>query len=189
MSSSHPTSSELLVRLQALDQEAFHLLVLWASPLVSRWLQPLELSVADFDEVFQETFLSVHSKFDTYQQAPGVTFRQWLRTLVQHQAIELQRKRQQNLTDSQCAEIAKCLAHDDADYAENESDVRRSIWLACRVTEAQFSPSVWQAFWQTSVLSKSTAEVASSLGVSPVAVRKYKSRVLAALRAELAFWG
>ncbi len=185
MTSSDSTSSDLLNRIKAQDREAFQLLVLWAGPFVMRWLQPLRLPPADIEDVFQETFLAVYRKIDAFRETRDGSFRVWLKTIAQRRAIDIRRRRSPLTPAEQAAEVAELTTFDDTVH---ESDTQRSIWIACRATEAQFSPHVWQAFYRTAILSQSTAEVADSLGFSPVMVRKYKSRVLAVLRSELAFW-
>jgi RNA polymerase sigma-70 factor (ECF subfamily) len=52
--------------------------------------------------------------------------------------------------------------------------------------EADFEPRTWQAFYKVALGGKSTAETAQELGMSPVAVRIAKSRVLTRFRQEIA---
>jgi RNA polymerase sigma-70 factor (ECF subfamily) len=52
--------------------------------------------------------------------------------------------------------------------------------------EAEFEPRTWQAFRKVTLEGKSTAEAAQELGMSPVAVRIAKSRVLLRFRQEIA---
>ena len=52
--------------------------------------------------------------------------------------------------------------------------------------EAEFEPKTWQAFWQTVVEGKSTADAADATGLSTASVYQAKSRVLRRLRARLA---
>jgi len=51
-----------------------------------------------------------------------------------------------------------------------------------KLIRTEFSQENWQAFWRPVVDGRSSTEAADELGVSPAAVRKAKSRVLARLR-------
>jgi RNA polymerase sigma-70 factor (ECF subfamily) len=57
---------------------------------------------------------------------------------------------------------------------------------ALELVRSQFEDKTWQAFWRCAVDGQSPAEVSQALGMTQVAVRKAKSRVLHRLRDELA---
>ena len=67
---------------------------------------------------------------------------------------------------------------DDAD--ELSGLYRRALDLI----RSEFETRIWQAFWLTAVAGREAPAAAAELGMSPVAVRVAKSRVLARLRAE-----
>lgn len=179
------TSSELLARLQASEHEALELLARWASPLITQWLETRQLSAAEMDEVFQETLLAVYLNIDTYQPAAVRGFRSWLRIIAERKVWELDLRRESVAGTGPRVELPTAPTQDSL---EDESDVRRTIWLACRTLEPRFSPRVWQAFWRTTALSQSIDAVATALEMTPVTVRGCRARVLAALRTELRFW-
>ena len=54
-----------------------------------------------------------------------------------------------------------------------------------RLIREEFEPRTWQAFWQTAVAGRDTADVGADLSMSPGAVRVAKARVLRRLREEL----
>ena len=56
---------------------------------------------------------------------------------------------------------------------------------ALEAIAADFEERTWQMFWLTAVDGREPADVAVQFGVTPVAVRKAKSRVLQRLRAEI----
>jgi RNA polymerase sigma-70 factor (ECF subfamily) len=56
---------------------------------------------------------------------------------------------------------------------------------ALQLVQSEFEPRTLQAFWQSTVDGRSTADVAADLGMSPKAVRQAKYRVLNRLRHEL----
>jgi RNA polymerase sigma-70 factor (ECF subfamily) len=51
--------------------------------------------------------------------------------------------------------------------------------------EPEFEPQTWQAFRRVTLEGKKAAQVAQELGMTPVAVRIAKSRVLARCRQEI----
>jgi RNA polymerase sigma-70 factor (ECF subfamily) len=67
------------------------------------------------------------------------------------------------------------------DAAELSGLYRRALGLI----QAEFEPRTWQAFWRAAVDAQATDVIAGELGMSPVAVRIAKSRVLARLREEV----
>jgi len=55
---------------------------------------------------------------------------------------------------------------------------------ALELIRGEFEERTWQAFWLTAVEGREAPAAAAELGMSPVAVRIARSRVLARLRAE-----
>ena len=70
---------------------------------------------------------------------------------------------------------------DEDDPAEEVSALYRR---ALELVRAEFEERTWQAFWLTAIEGREAPAAAAELGMSPVAVRIAKSRVLARLRAE-----
>ncbi len=60
------------------------------------------------------------------------------------------------------------------------------FWQLVERLEDQFEASTWQAFWLTTVESRTSKEVADLLKMTPNSVRLAKARVLRKLRAEAA---
>src|SRR5262249_9603503 len=67
------------------------------------------------------------------------------------------------------------------DQEHNAHVVRRLLELL----EPEFEPRTWEAFRKVALEGKKAAEVAQELGMSPVAVRIAKSRVLTRCRQEI----
>ncbi len=57
---------------------------------------------------------------------------------------------------------------------------------ACDRVKSEFRDATWQTFWLTAVEAKPVPEVAAQLGMTAGAVYVAKSRVLAAMKAEVA---
>ncbi|MHC5540288.1 RNA polymerase sigma factor, partial [Singulisphaera rosea] len=56
---------------------------------------------------------------------------------------------------------------------------------ALELVRNEFEDRTWQMFWLSVVDDRSTADIAAQFGISSVAVRKAKSRVLLRLRQEI----
>ncbi len=54
-----------------------------------------------------------------------------------------------------------------------------------RQVESEFEPVTWQAFWSTTIETRSASDVAETLGISIASVYQAKSRVLRRLRQQL----
>jgi RNA polymerase sigma-70 factor (ECF subfamily) len=79
-------------------------------------------------------------------------------------------------------EIPDSTLSDDAADAAHLSDVYHR---ALELIRGDFEDHTWQAFWRTAVEDQTPAEVAPALGMSKVAVRQAKARVLRRLKEEV----
>lgn len=86
-----PLDEELMARTQTGDQEAFALLVhRYEKPLFS-FLRRMTGNAADAEDVFQDTFLRVHSHRDQYRN--GAPFRPWLYRIAANLSVDRLRRR------------------------------------------------------------------------------------------------
>ena len=68
---------------------------------------------------------------------------------------------------------------------EQEPSAHREFYeRALRLIRNDFEERTWKAFWRSAIDEQSSSQVAEELGMTSVAVRKAKSRVLMRLRAE-----
>ena len=130
-------------------------------------------------------------RFDHRQ--PGSTFRGWLWTITQNKIRDHFRQIgrephavggtsfQEYLTHVAADGSVSSHSSSDAPPADPSSLYRRAIDLI----RTEFEERTWQAFWRVTVDGRTPADVGQELGMSPAAVRKAKSRVLARLRREL----
>ncbi len=190
------TSLTLLERVRAGDEAGWEKFVRMYGPLVYSWCRRAGLSPEDAGDVSQDVFVTLSNKFDSFQnRRPGDSFRRWLKTVTNNRARDFHR-RQRDRPQARGGTKAQLqmAAHpggDSHDLCDESDDERVEEWnhLLRRATElvrADFEPTTWQAFWQTVVESRATADVAADLQLSANAVRVAKSRVRARLRQEMA---
>lgn len=194
------TSSSLINKVKAQDQEAWRRLVRLYGPLVQYWLSQAGLQLADAHDVFQEVFASVAQGVGRFRKdRPGDSFRGWLRTVVRSKVNDhfrrqsgqpsaaggstaLERLQKIPGLGSPTLEPGEPEGRSDSGEDEQLKRVRRQ---ALEMIRAEFEERTWQAFWRVTVHGHSPREVAEDLGITPSAVRLAKSRVLRRLREEL----
>jgi RNA polymerase sigma-70 factor (ECF subfamily) len=71
------------------------------------------------------------------------------------------------------------------DSPTDPSETTLLLQRAIAQIKPRIEPQTWQAFWYSVVFGQTTAEVAETLGMTPSAVRKAKSRTLHRLRQQL----
>jgi RNA polymerase sigma-70 factor (ECF subfamily) len=188
MPNDNVTSLSLLERVRAEDQGAWEKLVRLYGPLVFHWCRRGGASEEDAHDVGQEVFLAVSSGLkDFHHQHPG-SFRGWMRGITRHKLLDHYRRRERQPqaaggTDAwqRIEEVRDPTTESEEDAAEVSVLYRRALNLI----RDQFEERTWQAFWRVTVDDQPTDLVAGELGMSAVAVRIAKSRVLGRLREEV----
>jgi RNA polymerase sigma-70 factor (ECF subfamily) len=190
-SSSSGTSRSLIARVGADEPDAWERLVRLYGPLVLHWCRGRGLQDQDVADVFQEVFESVVKYVGQFRrEQSGDTFRGWLRRITQNKIIDHFRRLGRDaqaaggssvqLWWSQLPEPKTLDAEPPIDDAETGLFAR-----VLALIRDEFEPRTWQAFWQTAVSGRETADVGADLKMSPGAVRVAKARVLRRLREEL----
>ena len=193
MSVDKPTSTTLLERLRAREQDAWERLLGLYAPLVAYWCKQWGVRGPDTDDVIQEVFQAVAAGLDNFRhERAGDTFRGWLRSITRHKVLDhLRRQRRQPAaqggTDAQrrLQQIAELETSPPDDSGDPEDEMTRLYHRALELVRGEFEDRTWQAFWRAAVESQAPAEIATDLGISAAAVRKAKSRVLRRLREEI----
>ena len=185
------TSSSLLARVRAQDQDAWTRLVRLYGPLVSFWLRRARLQSADARDVFQDVFHSVARGIGQFHKSqPGDTFRGWLRTITRNKLNDLFRRQAVEPAGEGGSVALDRLkeipgqAGRSTDAGEDEA-LRQLRLRAMELVQGEFEPKTWEIFWRVTVQGQSASDVAEDLGTTPSAVRMAKSRVLRRLREEL----
>jgi RNA polymerase sigma-70 factor (ECF subfamily) len=120
---------------------------------------------------------------------PGDSFRGWLHGITRYALLKHFEKRGRSPrafggTDAQMRLQEVAGPGEEGDTNDDEAERHALFRRALELARAQFEERTWQAFWMTVIENLTPAEAAARLGLTAVAVRKYKSRVLQRLRAE-----
>jgi RNA polymerase sigma-70 factor (ECF subfamily) len=156
---------------------------------------------ADADDVVQDVFLAVTAGIEKFQRprpdAPSVatgpegtgSFRGWLGAITRNKLRDFYERRQRQPAAQGGSDVHRLLQEipdstlsDDAADAAQLSDVYHR---ALELIRGDFGDHTWQAFWRTAIDNQTPAEVAPALGMSKVAVRQAKARVLRRLKEEV----
>ncbi len=179
------TSVTLLERLRnTADEAAWTRLVDLYTPVLCGLARRCGLGEHDAADLVQEVFATLVTALPTFQYDRSGKFRSWLRTLLLNK-LRNQKQRQGRMHQALAALPA---AEEQPDSAEQLGEEEFRLHLTRRALEliqVEFTPSTWQACWQTVVEGRSTAEVARTLGISENAVYVARCRVLRHLRREL----
>ena len=128
-------------------------------------------------------------KFDP--QHPNATFRGWLWTITRNAIMQWRRRTAPQAAGGstaleQLAKIPDPWKPPSADEPpSNPDDTGMLIARALNQIRPNIERLTWDAFWNTAVLGHSASEVAAELGMTSMAVRQAKSRVLRRLRKQL----
>lgn len=190
------TSTHLLRRAARQDGAAWRRLVDLYGPVVRYWIRRAGLADRDLPDVFQEVFLAIARNLGSFEREEGTAkFRAWLKTVTLSKVHD-QFRRQGNQPPAEGGTTAMQRLGElpvDSDELDTNSDralaVPEDVLLAQRALEIvrkEFQESTWQAFCLTTFDGLSSPEAAAQLSMTPLAVRKAKSRVLQRLKAALA---
>jgi RNA polymerase sigma-70 factor (ECF subfamily) len=184
------TPVSLLERLRGKDEAAWRRLLDLFGPLVHFWCRRLGLQEADVEDMTQEVFATAAAHLESFHRdKPGDTFRGWLRAITRNQVLMHFRRIQGRAQAEGGSDALRNLEAVAESVAETDCDEReesgRTYLRALEQVRCQFEARTWQAFWLTAVESRAPAELADELGMSPVAIRQAKSRVLRRLKQEL----
>ncbi len=185
------TSLTLLERVRANEADAWVRLIDLYTPMVRYWCTRAGLQDSDADDVVQEVCRAAMSGLPEFQRdRPGDTFRGWLRVITRNAlALHFRRKGRYPIAPGgseafvRLEEVADTRIDlpDDDSPTEMQGLYRRALELV----RGEFEDRTWQMFWLTVVEDRAPSDVATQFGVSAVAVRKAKSRVLLRLRQEV----
>jgi RNA polymerase sigma-70 factor (ECF subfamily) len=181
------TRISLIVKLRdPTDEAAWREFLAIYEPLIYRLARRKGLQDADALDLCQEVFQAVARAVERWD--PELCgFRQWLYRITRnllvnfltrpsHQRLGSGATSVQLLLESQAAPDPSAAA-----VFETEYQMRLFLWASEEVRE-EFTPTTWNAFWQTAVEDRASVAVAAELGLSIGAVYIARSRVLARIK-------
>jgi RNA polymerase sigma-70 factor (ECF subfamily) len=184
------TPLSLLERARESDQDAWRDLVALYRPLVLFWCGQGGVPAGDGEDVSQEVFACVHRDLAGFRkERPGDTFRGWLRVVTRNQVLlYFRRNKGRIVAEGGSGAYGRLQGVPDvlAGPAEGEApELRRLYQRAIDRVRCEFEENTWLAFWLTAIEQRLSAAVADELGMSTVAIRQARSRVLRRIKEEL----
>lgn len=186
------TSTGLLQRVSAGDEEAWGRVVALYGPLVYEWCRRASLQAEDAADVAQDVFGSLTIALKNFRrERPGDTFRGWLWTVTQNKIRDFFRRRQGKPLASGGTAAMEQLAQIADDPATTASagppanEVLRLRRRALEIVRAGVEERTWRAFWRVVVDGCSVSDVAAELGLTSQAVYDAKYRLRRKIRQEL----
>lgn len=183
------TSLSLIQRVREGDDVAWSELARLYGPLVYAWCRTRSLDANDSADILQAVLLSVHRSIHQFRLGEKSTsFRGWLFGLTRNKIGDhfraLQKRQDQAIGGGLEPTLAAVMAPGSIEDDVNQVRRDRQFLLlqAAKQIQTQLSEEDWTIFTQTVVEGRSAPEVARELGLSAVAVRQRKSRVVRRLR-------
>jgi RNA polymerase sigma-70 factor (ECF subfamily) len=191
MNSIPETRQSLVARLQnTRDEAAWSEFLTIYEPLILRIMVNYGLQESDARDVCQQVLMAVAKDVGQWKSdGQHRSFRRWLSQIARNRILKFVVKARSRLqaTGGTDAQVRLEAQPDLASISvEIECEYRRQLLQsAARQIRAEFHDSTWQAFWRTSVLGQSVAEVAARLGMSAGNVYVARSRIIARLRKKI----
>jgi RNA polymerase sigma-70 factor (ECF subfamily) len=161
------------------------------SPLVYHWCRRAGMVGEDIHDVVQEVFQALSMNLDQFDKSRGPgAFRKWVRGITRFKVCDYFKGKARQPYGAGGTDAYKMILEvpvnpEDDSEAENESE-RNTLYLrALDLIRGDFEERTWQAFWRLGVENKATDEVAAELGMTAMAVRQAKSRVLRRIKDEV----
>jgi len=182
------TSTSLLRRVKAHDEQAWKRLVELYHPLVYSWCRRAGLQEADAANVGQEVFSAVlYGITDFHRDKPGDTFRGWLRRITKFKLCDHFRRIRKEVPGVGGETPEDLFVFEPLDdSAEATAEAGLVYRRALELLSIEFEERTRLAFWGVVIENKRPEDVARELGMTANAVYVAKSRILCRLREEFA---
>ncbi len=185
------TSTTLLIRIKAKDEEAWRRFVHLYGPLVHRWCRRFGLQEADTADVVQEVLRTVAESIDGFHHdRSGDSFRGWLRAVTRSRILDYLRRKARATdgvggSEAQARFLAIQAGPEDADSSDEDDRailVRRVVDMVLGHCKEESR----QAFLRVVIGGQHPVDVARDLGMTANAVYLAKSHILRRIREEFA---
>jgi len=185
---SETTSTSLLERVKARDDEAWARFSAIYGPMVYHWARQRNLQDQDASDVVQDVFALVAGKIGAFRRdRRGDSLRGWLWTITRNKVNDHFRAaapRPRAVGGSgirQRLEQEPELFSDDSGELPHNAD-NAALRAAVELVRGEFEDRTWQLFHRVVIDGRSIDEVAAEFGVTKSAVYKSKARVQKRLR-------
>jgi RNA polymerase sigma-70 factor (ECF subfamily) len=180
------TPLSLLERVRGRDERAWMRLMELYRPLVLFWCTRGGVPVGDTEDVAQEVFACVARDLGGFHRdRPGDTFRGWLCVLTRNQVLLYVRKNRGRPVGEGGSDAWQRLQEVPGPEPGEEEQMQQVYGRALEQVRCEFEEPTWRAFWLTAIEGRSPAALVTELGMSAVAIRQAKSRVLRRIKQEL----
>jgi RNA polymerase sigma-70 factor (ECF subfamily) len=184
------TSVTLLQKLRDNHPEAWRRIHFIYGPLLRFWCAGQGVRDNDADDILQDVFGVVMKNNENFRHdRPGDTFRGWLRGITRNLIMEHARKKKSQPLAEGGTDAGRRFQQipDLPPLDEDDSDEQKAALLhrTLEWIREEFSVHHWEIFRLTVMEKRTATEVALQLGVTAMAVRKAKSRILRRVRKEL----
>lgn len=183
------TSSSLLERVRARDEEGWRRFVAVYGPLIYDWCRSFGVQPADANDIGQEVLKSVMGNLGEFKKTkPGDSFHGWLHVIVRNKVRDHYRRLENHPAGAGGSEVKAVLDQIPDEVTQStvgiESAGNLALKQALELIRPEFQEQTWTAFWRLTVEGHRASEIAADLGMTPNNVRQAKFRVLQRLRAE-----
>ena len=182
------TRISLILRLTApADAEAWQQFADIYQPLIYKIARLGGLQQTDANDFVQDVLVRVARSVDHWNPDPKLgSFRGWLSKIARNLLIDFLRRQRRLPVTSDNTDILSLIDQipdrsDESEIYDVELQKQIFLWAADEV-KASFRQTTWRAFWETTVVQRSVAEVADELKLSVGAIYVARSRVIARLR-------
>ena len=183
------TSTSLLERVRALDDDAWKRFVAIYGPMIYDWCRSFGVQPADANDIGKEVLNSVLRNLGEFKKVkPGDSFHGWLHVIVRNKVRDHYRRLKSHPTGVGGSEVKMLLDQIPDEISQSsvgaEPDGNVALKRALDLIRAEFQEQTWLAFWRLTVEGHRASEIAQDLGMTPNNVRQAKFRVLQRLKSE-----
>ena len=182
------TRISLILRLsESADAEAWQQFADIYQPLIYKIARLGRLQPNDANDFVQDVLVRVARSVDHWDPDPQLgSFRGWLSKVARNLLIDFLRRQSRLPTTSGNSDVLSLIDQFPDRSAESElydAELQKQIFLwATDQVKPSFRQTTWRAFWETTVMQRSVAEVADELKISVGAIYVARSRIIARLR-------
>ncbi len=161
------------------------------APLIRRWLAGYGVTETEAEDLMQDVFQALLREIGSFKHNGHTgAFRRWLKLMIVHRLKGFWRARKmESRASGEDAEVILRSMEDPASNPNLAWDQEHDAYVVnalLKLVEPHFTISTWQAFRMQVLDGNKARDVANQLGITINAALIAKSRVMKALREELA---